>query len=785
MEGLSHASANGYCTFNVTAEEAARACRALGMVHHPSTMSFSVDCSREAAVTGPLERSFTLPFDRYGEAFQPPLESLRVSVALPRTPRTSCAGLPELPPSYPLEPELHFADVSAVSAGAVEVTVGFPPSAALHVLLPLALLLLLPCVPLLRLGRRRHDGALHLHDVAPWLPWYVHGTVPAVWILWLALVSLLQIDQQVTLFRGGSGISQWEVRVAVLALPPLVATCLASLVADRTVGRLVGSPISFATHLAAFALPACALLPFLAFVVLPPTSAWVALAAGLLGYLVAMMVWTGGVDVRRYAVLDGPLARCAEALAADHGMRAPSILVVPAADALRLRAAIARSGRLVLADSLVARLAPDELEALLALEMVRRRGAFLRAVVTILAAAPAFSCLPPLLMAVSVPLDLAVRLFLLILVADGVSRIITFRELRKTVELLGSPEPLGRAFVQLLAADARSISWYPWDRRIFGLPTLARQAAALLEAPVPVPSLPPLPARAARERILDSTFRRRAVLGALGRTLLFILAPLLAAALLVQPGRPGARHAAACLSLGAASALVAVTLAPLFPTPGFLRALGRLRRRLALEGLDDAAASFAGLSPGTQLRIHEGFYEMDFGLLHLSRERLAFAGELARFSLNRDEVVRLRQEPGSVALLPRSRIHVDWRGRAASSGTFHLRGNRRLHAAVVRWHRGEHDGAHDLPGGVAQLGPPDFPAESGEPHPPVRALVAAVPAIGVVFSLAALVAGLPWAPGAPGSIGYVGLLGTLAFGLQMLPTLRQARAEARRQWGLP
>lgn len=782
-EGLARVEATSYCTFPVSAAEAEAACGVLGLQPAGSrSLQGTFACRGTMEAVGLLERRVSMPVGRLLEGtFAQPLDTLRVSLELPRTPRTACTGLSPIPSHFSFFTSASYEESIVSGDASVELRVGYPTSALVQIPFPFLFLAPIVLLPILGIARSfPRDRALrHLGELWPWFPWYLRLALPLCFSLWLAAAGLLEIDLLLSLLAGGGPHDALGLRVLLLAGAPLVATVLASIVADSAISGRLGSPLPVRSIVAAFTIPITVALPFLAFVFLPLSSAWPALGLGLLGALALTTIWVGGVDLRKYAAKEGAVGLSAEAIAADHGLRALDPFVVPAADALRLRAAVGQSRRFVIADTLAARLLPEELEALLLLEMVRRQRATRRSLVVFLAATPLLTCVPPILGLVNLALDLALRGLLAWLVGVATSRYLTARELREAASLLGDPAPLARALVALMAADGWSATWYPWDRRLFRLPTLARQAASLAGEPLPLPA-PLAPPPPAAERILGPVFRQRALLRALGRHLLLAIAPPLAAAWLVEPGRAGSSHPTALLVSGAAAApLLMTVLGGLLPVAGFRRAMRRLRDALRRDGLDAPDAAPVGISGGAWLRTHDGFYELDYGVLHVTPDRVAFAGELHRFLLHRDEVVALRLEPGAAAVLPRSRIHVEWCGRNGASGTLHVRGQRPLEARLLAWQRGAAEGG-DLPEALAALGPPELPHDSGELPAAPRRLLTSLIVVAAVAAISALAAGLPGR-----SAAYVATVTAAAFAAAMLPALRHARAEARREWGLP
>lgn len=156
----------------------------------------------------------------------------------------------------------------------------------------------------------------------------------------------------------------------------------------------------------------------------------------------------------------------------------------------------------------------------------------------------------------------------------------------------------------------------------------------------------------------------------------------------------------------------------------------RMRRlltdRLEREGLGVAAAgTFVGLAPGPLPGIYESLVFWDLGFLLLTRDRVIYVGDQARFALRREQVTAVELVPGAFRGRSWLRVRVSWRSDDGFTESFTVNGMERsnwlpsgrevrhLCERLQRWQM-EPPTATETPPGLAALLPPRLPAPGRE-----------------------------------------------------------------------
>jgi Zn-dependent protease with chaperone function len=146
---------------------------------------------------------------------------------------------------------------------------------------------------------------------------------------------------------------------------------------------------------------------------------------------------------------------------------------------------------------------------------------------------------------------------------------------------------------------------------------------------------------------------------------------------------------------------VSLAVSIVFPLRGMPRIEKRLREKLQTDGAPPSIRQglFVALSPDPGPRVYENNYAWDVGLLAVSKDKLCYWGEEARFCLDRKEVTSVSLGQGTVNWLKSPSIYVSWQDAAGAARVFNLRAlssssmlqmasqTRRLAGALQNWYR--------------------------------------------------------------------------------------------------
>jgi hypothetical protein len=231
-------------------------------------------------------------------------------------------------------------------------------------------------------------------------------------------------------------------------------------------------------------------------------------------------------------------------------------------------------------------------------------------------------------------------------------------------------------------------------------------------------------------RVFTTRFKTRVLATILWTTLFLTVALCLGAAVWVRSGgfsTPWVRFALALAGIAIARLAFGAAIAPL----GYSTLRKKLAARLAAEGLGEAAAgTFGGFAPDSVPRSYEGHTVWDVGFLLFGAGGLVFAGDQARFRLDRERITAVRLGRGYPGWLEVPNLYMDWRDEDGTVRTFALRAiggtlfgsrgrMRRLARRAEAWHlHGE--GVVPLPPTAAELPPPPTAPVTG--HAPREAL---------------------------------------------------------------
>jgi Zn-dependent protease with chaperone function len=158
------------------------------------------------------------------------------------------------------------------------------------------------------------------------------------------------------------------------------------------------------------------------------------------------------------------------------------------------------------------------------------------------------------------------------------------------------------------------------------------------------------------------------------------------------------------------SIAMGAVLANFLPMRGSAKLEPALLRKLRKENAPPEFLNglFVSLAPDSRPLLYEANWSWDVGFLRVSENRLSFLGEEARFSLARDQVVRIMLGPGPLGWFRTRSVYVTWQDAAGSERTFNMRPirclsmlemarkTRCLAEDLQNWHRGVQLSAESL-----------------------------------------------------------------------------------------
>jgi Zn-dependent protease with chaperone function len=355
----------------------------------------------------------------------------------------------------------------------------------------------------------------------------------------------------------------------------------------------------------------------------------------------------------------------------------------------------------------------------------------------------------------------------------------------RAARLTGDPGALSEALTKL--ALLQQPPW-TWSRTHPELSSgLSRRLRKIAETPsTPEPAAPATPqlecirpagwreeTSLQEQDIFSPAFRRSILLtGVVGGALLILLPQFLAHAI-PSSGWPLPIRLLAYAAGTGATVGISILINEFAHFVGY----GKIRRRLYRKLRPQDGALCVELSPGAQVRVHDGFTEWDVGFCSLAPGMMTYLGERISFSLAPRDVTAVRLCRVSGGWFSPDWIFIDWQ-EGDQSGVFALIlpplrmfGSLQHEAAALHGRLQEWRASGSFPPSAAQLGPPRFPVIASEPlrrRGPLFHLVRVPLFIGLGAMLA-------------NAIGYragsepflvLCLLPPLAFLLRILPSIR-------------
>ncbi|MGV8042612.1 MAG: M48 family metallopeptidase [Thermoanaerobaculaceae bacterium] len=647
--------------------------------------------------------------------------------------------------------------------------------------LALALLALAAVPTALTLLARQQ--ALATEDADPSLVWFRFArlqrlAVLLTWLGWLAAMWLGTLWVPAAQALAGIVRPGWVLGAVVALVPPALVHIVCQGLTVPVLQRVRGMDLSPGElvaqtwwHLAAVIPPVILLVAALEAL---QHSAWRATVLYMGGALAIhalatrrrMRAW----QLETHAVTTGELRDRVFALAARAGVRVQQLYVLPARKARLANALAALGNVVVLTDYLLANLSRREVDAVVAHELahLRKRHPLLLLVVMV-ALAWAFWGWGSWLPGWDVPLRAALAVALVLLLSRQLERSAD----RHAAALVGDPEALIAALAKLARLNLLPVSWGKLDEALLTHPSIRERARLLaqrhhipwerverlLEAHAEETDRYPMPAALAEDPPAFSSAFRRDLTALITWAMLaaMTIPPALVAWLTTLAGLPFL-GSTALLAGGAVLTIAASQLVALLGPVWRQRTLDRrVRARLERRGELPAGELIpVGIAPGDQPRLYDNNYSFDVGFLRLDGSRLAFAGEMLRFSLRRTDVV----EVGLGARLPSwwrpAAVVVRWRiddGREGSvqlrvSGVRTLRAldrhSRELAARIERWRHEPDAERPSAPSEPPVIGEVTCQTPRGALRP-TGCLVLAVLAAGLAAGLAVLARVHPFA----------------------------------------
>lgn len=297
---------------------------------------------------------------------------------------------------------------------------------------------------------------------------------------------------------------------------------------------------------------------------------------------------------------------------------------------------------------------------------------------------------------------------------------------RRAAVLLGSPEAVKSAADKVAAMQLAPWKW--------------GQATAL--PPVHTATAPPADAetRPAVARIFSSAWRRRMSNMQAVAMFLALSIPPIAVAVALRAGMiPASARWPACLAGMALSLLLRTASSKVVSCWSYRK----LRRKIGatVQIAEREGVMFMGLSPEPRPLVYDGNWDWDAGFMALSKDRLDYQGEQARFTLRRDQVSEIHVGPGAPQWDDPQWVYLGWRdAESGRAGTFplilprdrspwrHAAEVRRLYRALVAWKSDTAQPAVDA--NRPEWGLPALPTGMGTAYPNQLPMMAAMIAVG-------------------------------------------------------
>jgi len=384
------------------------------------------------------------------------------------------------------------------------------------------------------------------------------------------------------------------------------------------------------------------------------------------------------------AITQGPLRNRAFALAERMGVKLGNLYYMPTARAPMANAFAHRARMIFLTDYLLEKLSRSEVDAVIGHELghLKRNHSVKLFTAYLVILAPMFWIKPYVMQSLHLP-EFTQYLVLNLPALAGMfafSRRFEYEADREAAAVTEQPEAMVSALAKLTRLNSMPVRWSHWDELLMTHPSTLRRSRALLKRTgMPSENVMGLLAAAAERtngadhypipsavntRLFSTAHRTRVM-----QIVTWTLYPFatVCPALFAFAARQLSANETLKWPVYAAGLLA--TLAGyywLMNSVGcwLLPSLKRsFERRALAEGMDiqGGNALFVGLAPGDTPRLYEYNMSWDAGFLFLTRERLVYWGEEARFALTREQVESIESVPDVPSWQSAPRPNIQWR----------------------------------------------------------------------------------------------------------------------------
>jgi Zn-dependent protease with chaperone function len=471
-------------------------------------------------------------------------------------------------------------------------------------------------------------------------------------------------------------------------------------------------------------------------------------AAILAGRLVQRKL-AASVGMELHAVTSGELRDRAFAIAQKAKAKLNQLYVLPA-ERMRMANAFAHvASNIFLTDYLLKNLSKREVDAVIGHEVahlqkkhIRTRLLIVFGVVAALTVATAWSeqWIPP-----AFPTG-PVGFGFVLLLMFFVSRRNEFAADAGAVKLTGEAEAMITSLARISRLNTMPIHWGKLDEKILTHPSTLRRIRHLAriggipetripellnQAGAPPADVYPIPATALPAgKVFSSRYKTRLSQSMAWIMVLTAAVPPVFVVWVIRWAHLSGTSLSIAYLLGIFfSIALGMVLANSLPMRESPRLEAALRKKLEKENTPPEFLDglFVSLAPDSRPMLYEANWSWDVGFLTISKNRLGFLGEEARFSLKRQQISSVSLGPGPVSWFRAQSVYVAWQDAAGNERAFNMRPircvsmlemarkTRRLAEDLQNWHRGAQSPAESLlspstqdSGAVEHLGVPGF-----------------------------------------------------------------------------
>jgi len=517
----------------------------------------------------------------------------------------------------------------------------------------------------------------------------------AGWLAWLGLLSLPAVGRWVAFVGGDPGtrglFGAQALIWAAIGLVPMALTTIAC--------RVLSYPVFAQVHGSqwtrgeifrqAFWMQATFVVPILCFVggvTKTGEENWRGVVFFmLLGFAILIF------GIRRIAAASGRTSESLStgelrnrvfALAANSGVRLKSLYVISSSKSRMANAFAAQGNTVMLTDYLLTHLTRREVDAVVAHEMthLKKQHVALRVIVFVAVAFTSVAILQNWMRAGLIPSLVAILLLIYYLTARANERTADAGAIR----LVGDPEAMITGLVKVTRLNKFPLRWSKWSEWLMTHPSTMRRAEAIarkagiaperlaeiLQAGTTGDSYYTLPSAIAG-KVFSTKYKRSQ--GAKVSWTFAAIWTVMPAAMLGLANWAGWQGMA---FFGAWIFGVLATFGLYLLAMNYLSLSGnrqlekRLRARLKSENVisREDGGVFVSFSPDGALRLYDGSFSWDMGLLYFGAEVLEYVGEEVRFALRREEILDVRDVRGSPAWIRTGAVRIQWRDAAKDRG---------------------------------------------------------------------------------------------------------------------